>query len=100
MTNPLTVMSGSPLPEGTKVATATQEILRRLKASSLDIEQREMEEILITLMDDLNTIGYSEEWREKVLMSSMVGYMRLLDKVAKEETPRNRKGKATFQNRR
>ena len=59
-----------------------------------------MEEILLNLLDDLEAMGYTKEWREKVLRLAMVGYMRLLDKVEKGETPRNRKGTATLQNRR
>ena len=70
------------MPESVKVATFSNEILRRLKTSDTEVSQTEMEEILIQLMDDLTAIGYTQEWKEKVLRAAMLGYMRLLKKVS------------------
>ena len=41
-------------------------------------------------------MGYTMTWREKVLKSTMIGYMRILDRVKKGEVKRHRKGKETL----
>ena len=61
---------------------------------------KEMERILMDLMDDLFPMEYTKERKGKVLRSEIVGCLRLLDRVAKGETPRLRKVDATPKNRR
>ena len=45
-------------------------------------------------------MGYQEIWRSKMLKDAMVGYTRVLQKVAQGETQRNRKGVCTLLSRR
>ena len=61
---------------------------------------REPGGILLDLADDLKGMGYQEEWVERVITSSMTGYMRMLSKMVVEGKPRNRKGADTLKNRR
>ena len=51
-------------------------------------------------MGELAAMGYSLHWRQKVLNSAMIGYNRVLARVANDQTDRNRKGAATLTNRR
>ena len=88
------------MPEAMKIATFSNEILRRLKTTHAGLDQKEVESILGELMDDLSAMGYQLEWREKVLRSALVGYMRIPDKVKKGITSRNRKGSQTLNTRR
>ena len=82
------------------MATFSNELLRRIKTTQLGVSQEDLEEILKELMDDLTAMGYTSEWREKVLKAATVGYMRILDKVSKGEGPRNRRGSETLMARR
>ena len=59
MTNPLTILERSAMPEGVKVATFSSEILQRQNTTSTGISQEETEEILLDMMDDLTDMGYS-----------------------------------------
>ena len=77
------------MPESIKVATFSNEILRRLKTTHMEANQEDCERILIELMDNLAAMGYTEEWREKVMRAAIIGYMRLLERVRKGEIPRN-----------
>ena len=100
VTNPLTILQRSAMPEGTKVATFSNEVTRRLKTSSTSLSRTTMENILGELLDNLGGMGYGEQWRTKVLRGAMTGYTRILHKVTKGETSRNRKGAETLTNRR
>merc|ERR1711954_285231 len=51
-------------------------------------------------MDELDAMGYTLEWRQKVLQSAITGYMRILHKEECGGTPRNRKGADTLKTRR
>ena len=88
------------MPEGLKVATTPQEILRRLKTSGEYLPKETAEEILKAYMDNLSAMGYLQAWKKKVLRTTMIGYMRVLTKSRKGETSRNRKGKDTQVSRR
>ena len=52
------------------------------------------------MMMNLDAMGYTEAWRQKVLREAMTGYTRILAKVSKGLIQRNRKGKDTLTNRR
>ena len=51
-------------------------------------------------MDNLASMGYGQPWREKVLLSTMKGYMRILNKCTQGTSRRNRKGAETWLKRR
>ena len=95
MTNPLGILKRSVLAEGTKVSTASAEILRRLKTFSIHANKFMVEETLIEYMDNLLGMGYSEEWRQKVLTNTIKGYRRILALVEKGDSTRNREGGCT-----
>ena len=56
-----------------------------------------MESITSQYMENLAAMGYSVEFKEKVVKSALVGYQRILFKV---EEGRSRQGKDTFKKRR
>ena len=96
----LTMLARSALPSNTKVATASAEILRRIKRSSTALSQGDVEKILVDYMDDLCGMGYGLEWRKRVLTSAMVGYKRILYKESVGNGRRNRLGACTLLKRR
>ena len=100
VSNPITILKHTAMPESKKVATFSNEILRRLKTTHVEVSQTEMEGTIMTLMDELSAMGYAQEWKEKVLRAALIGYMRILEKVRKKEAPRNRKGAETLTSRR
>ena len=101
VSNPLTILHRSAMPQSVKIATFSNEVLRRLKTTHVGLDQEEVESILVALMDDLTEMGYYKlEWRENILKASVTGYMRILNKVRLGETARNRKGAATRKTRR
>ena len=100
VSNRVTILHRSAMPESVKVATFSSEILRRLKTTSMLLSKEETEEVLTTFMEDMKVMGYKEDWRKKVLKSALVGYMRILGKVEKGESERNGKGTVTLMPRR
>ena len=100
MANPLTMLRRSAVPEGTKVATVSQEILRRWRNTSLGVGRKKVEQVTKEYMDNLAAMGYPWEWRNKVLQKALTGYMRLLARVESGGVTRNRKGSQTRVKRR
>ena len=100
MANPMTILQRSAMPENVKVATISNEILRRLKCSSTALSKRTMETVISEYMGNLEGMGYTPEWRTKVLKAAIIGYTRVLGKVSRGETSRNRKGAETLMARR
>ena len=100
MVNPMTILERSAMPNKTKVATFSSEITRRLRTTSTAVSQAKTEEILMKLMGELEAMGYSLAWKTELLKGAMVGYTRVLGKVSRGETERNRKGAATLTSRR
>ena len=78
MANQVSNRNSSAIPEQQKVSTTAQEILRRIKNTSRDLPPEVVEEVLMTYMEELETGGYNEGWRSKVLESAVVGYERIL----------------------
>ena len=96
VSNKFTILRQSAMPESVKVATFSNKILRRLKTSHVGANQEDMEDFILNLMDELTAMGYTQEWRERVLNAAMTGYMRLLAKVESGDAKRNRKGAETL----
>ena len=100
MSNPLTILRRSAMPESTKVATISSEVLRRWKCTSEELSSKSLEDITVKYMDNLTGMGYSLEWRKRLLSSTLKGYMRILSQCAEGHSTRNRLGVATYQKRR
>ena len=71
-------MESSAAPNSQKIATVSQEILRRIKNTSLDLPPSVIEGILKDYMDELKEGGYNQGWREQVLEAAVTGYERIL----------------------
>ena len=89
MTNPLSILKRSAVGEGTKVSTAAAEIQRRFKNNSINSDRDKVEDTIMEYMECLIGMGYSEEWRIKLLTSSVKGYIRVLNLVAEGKTRQN-----------
>ena len=77
MSNQTPNLMRSGLPEGSKRATVTNEIHRRLKNTSRELETSIVSKILREYMDELERGGYPIKWREEVLYSALIGYRRM-----------------------
>ena len=89
------MLARSAIAEGTKIATASSEILRRLKRTSTMVGTDRFEAIIRKYMDDLAAMGFNHQWRKKVLGGAMTGYRRILFREAQGTTSRNRLGGET-----
>ena len=78
----------------------SSEIVRRLKTTSEFLSKDTFCDMLKTFMDELAAMGYGLDWRKRVLVSSIRGYMRVLRKVEYGEVTRNREGYMTRGHRR
>ena len=70
-------MANNAAPEGQKIATATQEVIRRFKNTSRDLPAEEIETILKDYMDELIWGGYDANFRVKILSAAITGYIRM-----------------------
>ena len=71
MANKVPMRQNSAIPESMKVATVAGEILRRIKNNSRDLPPGWIERILKEYMTELKRGGFTQEWREKVLESTL-----------------------------
>ena len=70
MASPFTIMSRSAVPEATNVTTASSEIMRRLKGTSLQLGREDFEKIILEFTGDMLGRGYTSEWIEKAIRSA------------------------------
>ena len=64
-------------PESQKVATVSQELIRRMKNTSRDLPEEIMEATIREYMEELEEGGYLKEWRGKVLLATITGFERM-----------------------
>ena len=65
------MLSRTALPNSTKVATATAEVLRRIKRTSIYASKETFQQEIKQYMDDLAGMGYQLSWRLEVLRSAI-----------------------------
>ena len=84
------------IPLGSKIATGTQEVIRRLKNTSRELEPCRIEEILSNYMQELREGGYPLEIRMEMLNSGIKGYTKMWKLEFENKGFVNRPGKATL----
>ena len=67
--NRMTIMTSSALPPNVKRATMTNEVLRRLRNTKRDLSWS-----ISVFSNDMRNMGYSEEFRAKVITAALTGY--------------------------
>ena len=70
-------MARAGLPEGSKAATASAECLRRMKNTSRELPDHELESTLKSYMTELRHGGYSLNFRVNILESASKGYANI-----------------------
>ena len=80
----------SAVPETSMRSTACSEVVRRLKNHCVQSDKSEVEECLITYMDNLEGMGFDLEWRIEVLKEAVKKYSRIMFLVESGKTDRNR----------
>ena len=76
MTNPQGILKMSAILEGTKASTASLEVMIRLKMFSQHAKKEDVEDCLLEYMNNLLGMGYTLEWRLKILTGTMKGLRR------------------------
>ena len=76
ISNKIPNLESSASPIGQKMATVSQEITRRLKNTSLDLHQDEVENNLKNYMDELIAGGFGEEFRRQALDAATKGFLK------------------------
>ena len=96
-------MKTSALSEQIKSATATQEIIRRLKNSSEHIPQEQINLIIKEYIEQLQRSGYNKSEVRKYVTAGIVGYERIASRCEAEGKPLHRPGatikKSTYKKR-
>ena len=64
------------LPEKTKISTVINEVLRRCKNTSRNLDDHYLENVLKDYMAELKEGGYPKSWRMEILQSALKGYAR------------------------
>ena len=77
MANRCSNLARAGLPEGSKVATATAEVLRRMKNVSRELPHDELDKVLLEYMTELRHGGYPHSFRANVLQSAAAGYAKM-----------------------
>ena len=88
------------IPLGSKIATGTQEVIRRLKNTSREIDHNTVKDIIMEYMRELREGGYPKNIREEILNSGFKGYARMWMSEVNNQGFVNRPGKATKMKRR
>ena len=77
MVNRVSNLERSASPEGQIVSTATQEVIRRFKTTSRDLDHKFIEKIIKDYMEDLKNGGCSLQWRMNILEAAGSGYEKM-----------------------
>ena len=67
------------LPENIKVATVSNEVIRRFKNTSRDLPSHVIEEIISDYMSDLLRGGFNKTWIANSVYAGVVGYSRMVE---------------------
>ena len=77
MANRCSNLARAGLPEGSKVATATAEVLGRMKNVYRELPHDELDKVLLEYMTELHHGGYPHSFRANVLQSAAAGYAKM-----------------------
>ena len=94
------MMARTALPEKVKIATVTQEVIRRCKNTSRDLPPSHITEILETYISDLRRGGFKDEWISMTVNAGITGYGRMVKNEIEGKCPVNRSEKFSFTSRR
>ena len=95
MTRKVNLYKKSALPEGVKVATISQEAIRRFKNTSRDLPVSIIEGIISEYMSELEMGGFSRPWITNTLEAGLSGYCRMVENELSGNTSINRDAAST-----
>ena len=79
MRSPYTIHQESAMGEQCKITTLTQEVIRRMRNTSREADQKERDSILTKFAVKMYRSGYREEKRREILVAGLKGYEKQLD---------------------
>ena len=94
------MLARTALPESIKVATVSQEFIRRYKNTSRLLGEEHINEVIEHYISDLRRGGFQDKWILNVLDMATTGYMRMLDIEANGGNKVNRDGAGNTTSRR
>ena len=89
----------SALGENVKVASLTQNIIRRMKNTSEDVPDEERRKIVDDYYWQLKLSGYSDEQSKKVIKAGLIGYEKLLLKCKQGKAKMHRSAEEGWETR-
>ena len=81
MSNPLLIMARSAMPEKVKRTALTQQALRILRNTSLDLPDNKKAELMSDFSARMRARGYGARYRQEIITSAMI----VFDKMKKEQ---------------
>ena len=99
MNTPFSIMKKSAMPEGGKVASLSQEVVRRMLNTSEMLDQNERDQILNNYTKKLFHSGYEKHQVKEILESGLKGYEKKLEKAKKENRNIHREACDTIKTR-
>ena len=90
ISNKIPNLQSSASPISQTMATISQEIIRRMKNSSLDLPPSEIEKSLREYMDELKAGGYGELFIVQVLDAATKGFLKFWQNQCQGKSPINR----------
>ena len=100
MSNKVPNRESSAEPINQKIATCSQEVVRRMKNTSRDLHPSNIEEILKVYMDELISGGYDQAFRERILEAGTKGFVKMWEQERQGISRINRPEKSTRRSRR
>ena len=93
------IMEKSALPENTKTASLSQDLIRRMLNTSERISQVERNEIIEKYIEKLEVSGYNKVKRKKIIEAGLKGYQAKVEKSQRDGTDLHRAAETTIANR-
>ena len=90
MSNQLTSMERSAVPDRVKRCTHTQEVIRRLRNTSREMDWNIKADIISHFSYSLMISGYSERYREEIILAGLKGFEKQCIRSDKGEIPLHR----------
>ena len=99
MNTPYSIMKASAMPEGGKIASLSQDVVRRMQNTSEMLGQQERNEIVNKYISKLTTSGYKEKQVKEIIENGLKGYERKLSKARKDGREIHREAAETISTR-
>ena len=99
MTSPYCIMERTAMAENSKIASLSQDLIRRMTNTSEMVPQEVRDEIVEKYVSKLTVSGYNKDQVRRIVEAGLKGYQTKLVKCAKNGTKLHRSAKSTLAGR-